>query len=290
MDALRKIIGNAYSTQINDLNHALEKPNSKIENQILISFEECCWGGNKQQAGKLKTLVTSDVQTIRHLYANPYEVKNYANCIFLSNEDWVVPFAPKERRFLCLNVNDKFCGMETAAVRDYMTPLFQMETIKAFAKILYSRDISEFNSREIPHTDAAIDQKAASLGPVEQWWEERLSFGLIVQGYQWEEDKNVRIPKHVVFLAFTSSRPQSEHPVANVRFWKTLKTVCPEVGDVRTKSSDGTRTRCATFPPLKACREAFREYIGEPGWCFEDGVEEEIEYAYEGSNVKFVRT
>ena len=77
------------------------------------------------------------------------------------------------RRFFVLNPKDVFSGKQTAAARDYFDKLLAVDPA-AFAHFLYTRDITGFNSRQPPLTDALDSQKMISMTPLETVFHECL--------------------------------------------------------------------------------------------------------------------
>ena len=71
-------------------------------------------------------------------------VDDYANYIITTNNDWFAGCTEDDRRHYCLALNNQFAGRSTAEKDNYFKKIYQAPA-EAFAKILYNRDISEFN-------------------------------------------------------------------------------------------------------------------------------------------------
>lgn len=94
-----------------------------------------------------------------------------------SNERWVIPATEDEGRFFVLEVSEKRRGDHKyfAAIRHEMMNGGR----EALLAYLQNYDISDFQVRAVPDTEALAEQKDQSLRNVEKWWRETLQRGAI---------------------------------------------------------------------------------------------------------------
>lgn len=105
-DWLRRAIGCA-ALKVSAARHLTGNFNAHLDGKILLICEEAFWGGDKQSAGVLKDLITSETLQIEGKHANLVERPNYVAVVFISNNSWVVPTDGEDaRRFLVLHCLD----------------------------------------------------------------------------------------------------------------------------------------------------------------------------------------
>jgi hypothetical protein len=88
-----------------------------------------------------------------------------------SNEDWVVPAGKDERRFCALHVDPR-CAQSHESFRE-TDEEFAKGGLEALLHDLLAFDLDSF-IRQIPRTEALLEQKLRSLDSVEIYWFERL--------------------------------------------------------------------------------------------------------------------
>ncbi len=253
--------------------------NAHMATCLLLQADEAMWAGDKVAEGRLKGLVTSSHQMIEYKGIDPIQVRNHVRLMMTSNEDWVVPTGPKERRFGVFDVSDrheqdrKYFGalvasMEAPGGREAL--LWELLNWKLDDAVL----------RTIPQTEALLDQKLKSAGSVEQWWYQCLDHGEVKAGSGWPvwlATRSMHKQYRVYCDQYNISRPVEERS-----FMKTLKRMCPgfvkrrlgkaEFHDVP-EDIDGHRVPSATpanrpwgyeFPVLADARAWFDQAYGQP--------------------------
>ena len=89
---LGAIIGKHHFQDVGDIDDVIGRFNaSDMEAPILLFIDEGAWGGDRKQGGKLRKLVTETTHRVEQKHLPKYTIDSYANFIFASNEDWVVP-------------------------------------------------------------------------------------------------------------------------------------------------------------------------------------------------------
>lgn len=181
--------------------------NAHLETAVLVFADEAFWAGDKQGEGTLKSLVTSDAMLVERKGIDARMAPSYIHLIVASNADWTVPASLDERRFFVLNVS-----ADRRNDHEYFRQLeesWQSGERESFLHYLQTLDISEFNVRRVPQTEALLEQKLMSLGVIERWffaalqngyfeaepWQEWLPSGMLHKSLvSWCKLVNARVP------------------------------------------------------------------------------------------------
>jgi hypothetical protein len=232
-----------HGVHISQGTHLTGKFNAHLRDAIFVFADEAFFAGDKANEGALKSLITEPYLTVEAKHQNAVTVKNMTHILMASNSDWVVPASGKERRFCVMDVsNDRLQDIP------YFAELDEQAENGGLAAMLYDllkHDISNFNFRSVPETEALSAQKQLSLESLDEWWHSVLSRGfayrsrhgaeifsgwheflsteLLYQSYlQWCRDTNARHPKTNVQLGkmmkamYKGHRPRGMHPVHEI--------------------------------------------------------------------------
>jgi len=99
----KTLTGRIVGALVDDPRYLMGQFNAHLAQTLLLQADEAFWSGDKAGVGHLKGLITSDVQMIEHKGVDPVRVRNYVRLLVTSNEDWVVPAGPDERRWLVID-------------------------------------------------------------------------------------------------------------------------------------------------------------------------------------------
>ena len=255
-----KIVGSHYC-HISHQDQLTGRFNSHLQNALLVFCDEGIWGGNKAAEGKLKAMVTEDVNIIEPKGKDAYSVKNHIRLIVASNNDWVVPAGLEERRFFVLDVSDNH--MQD---KDYFKPLFEQMDNGGREAMLYDLlhyDLSDIDLRSFPRTKALMDQISRSMTSFQKFWFERLQAGLIKNfddGWKQMVETESIYDDFVTYCKDIGERFR----IGKSEFGKQLKKLCPGISNKRVVNSHGMskkRVPYYCFPDLKHCREAFESMV-----------------------------
>lgn len=133
---------------------------------------------SKAGEGVLKQLVTEPQIAIERKFFDSVMARNCLHILIASNNDWVVPAGPDERRFFVLDVDDS--RQQDPA---YFDPIYaEMDNggREAMLHDLRKVDLRCFNIREPPASKALGEQKVQSLDPHAKWWLDKLMAGELV--------------------------------------------------------------------------------------------------------------
>lgn len=205
--------------------------------------DEAFFAGDRQHEGELKGLVTERTLPIEGKGQNLVTLPNFLHVIMSSNSEWVVPASHDERRYAVFDVADNRIGD-----RKYFADIeVQMENggLAAMIHELLHMDLSGFEVRDIPDSEALADQKKHSLDTLDRWWpavrergfvwcsrhglakfnewHEFVSTELLNRSYlQWCGDNRVRRPMSRVQLGqrmsviYSPIRPRGEQIIGEV--------------------------------------------------------------------------
>ena len=149
--------------------------NAHMASCLLLQADEAVWAGDKSAEGRLKGLITSPRQQIESKGIDPIPLPNYLRLVMTSNEEWVVPAGKDERRFAVLDVVPN-CAQNHSYFKE-MDEQLAAGGLEHLLGDLLAFDLACVNLRQIPRTDALLEQKIRSLNSVESWWFERLMSG-----------------------------------------------------------------------------------------------------------------
>ena len=103
-------------------------------------------------------------------------MNSYLRVVLASNNEWIVPDDPHERRYCVVRSKNTYCGRESDENKDYFDKVRGVPSW-AWAHYLYTRDLSRFRTRLPPLTAAAQQQREFTMDPILQWWAGLLSSG-----------------------------------------------------------------------------------------------------------------
>lgn len=215
-DWIRRGIGGA-ALKVSAGRHLTGNFNAHLDGLIFLVCEEAFWGGDKQAAGVMKDLISSETLQIEGKFANLVERPNYVNMVFVSNNKWSVPVDGEDaRRFLVLICSDamKQNAKYFGAIDD------QMENggLEAMVyELMYWNPadvgMTWHNLRNPPATDSLREQAGMGLnGPAERLvsiLESGVLSGRTQDGevfyYDLFDDKPVDVARHHLVAALVTN-------------------------------------------------------------------------------------
>jgi hypothetical protein len=268
-----KLFGRHFVT-VSNTRHLTGNFNRHLHDCVLLFADEAFWAGDKQGENVLKALITEPTLTIEPKGKDLLPAQNCLHIMMASNNEWVVPAGSRERRFFVLDVSDK-----RQQDTDYFRALDEQMVgggLSAMLHDLLNYDLSQFEHRKVPHTDALVDQKIRNFSPVQSWWLQKLQDGILLNGkldVSWGDAVEKQdLWKDFLEFAKTSGisvrKPESA-------FALDLKPLLPNglPKAVRLTTRDGKRPRHWWFPDLLSCRRHFAQLFGLSREYFEEGAE-----------------
>lgn len=179
-----RLFGRHY-LQVVDAKHLVGSFNAHLRDCCILFADEAFYAGDKKHESVLKSLITEDTLMIEGKGVNAIAARNFLHVIMASNEDWVIPAGAGERRFLMLDVAD-------SNLRDhrYFREIDQEQEHggrEALLHYLLHYDLSKFDVRAVPHTDALRQQQVHSMPPEVEWWYGKLIEGEVFPGEGWPD-------------------------------------------------------------------------------------------------------
>jgi len=269
-----RIFGHHY-LHISDGKHLVGNFNSHLQQCVLLYADEAFFAGDRSHESKLKTLITEPTNHIEPKGVNSYQVRNCIHLIMSSNDTWVVPAGGQARRYFVLDVSKskmKQFGY-FAAIEEQM----KNGGREALFYDLLMRDISAFQFRDVPQTEALAEQKQYSRRGLDQLIECICFNGCLPAA-------------HPLFpnIAITSGETDGQG------FYPKAKRLAPSlkwIGSTNIASElhkkwgcvpwnsriDNFAKRGFTFPPLLKLRQLFEERHGPQDWPEQADWQNEID-------------
>ena len=164
---LRRMTGQ-HGMLVKDPRHVVGNFNAHLRDLIFLEAGEAMFAGDRRDGDRLKALVTDEVIAIEKKGVNAYQAPSRLHILMTTNADWAVPAGPESRRYLVLDVSQE-------RIRDhsYWDRLWAAAhddgVVGAMLRDLLMMDLSEFNVRKVPVTNALLDQRARSATGVVAW-------------------------------------------------------------------------------------------------------------------------
>ena len=272
-----KVFGSLWGRHflhVSDPKHLVGSFNAHLRDCVVLFGDEAFFAGDKRHESMLKTLVTEETHIIEAKGVDAVPAANYVHLLLSSNSDWVVPAGADDRRFFVLDVSDA-----KAVDTNYFAAIDkEMEEggREALLHFLMTYDLKGYEVRTVPKTHALQEQKVLSMGPVEEWWFEKLSDGRLGKEDSWPEEvskddlnhdmirymerqKIMRRPSPSALGKFLVKVMKEGYPVA----FQKMAEISVEDGYGQMRARTG-RFYFYKIPSLTECRDHFDKKFGGP--------------------------
>lgn len=250
-----------HGMQINHGKHLTGNFNSHLRDCIVLNVDEGFWAGDKQAEGVLKGLITEPTLTVEGKGRDAITAPNYLHIIITSNEDWVVPAGPDERRFAVFDV-----AASRQRDESYFNALNQQLENGGYEAMLFdllNYDLNGFSVRRVPNTTGLQQQKLASLDPVARWLFEKLAqerLHPVDMGWVPQQSKK-NLTQDFADYARRIGRAQFNSNGDATTLGSQLKKIFGSALHSTRTSVNGRRDWYWVFPPLAASRTAFEGHF-----------------------------
>ena len=269
-DFLARIVGDHHYAHVMGIEQLLGRFSSSttLANKLKL-VDECTWAGRKEDAARLKTIITEDTAYVEKKFMDGMNVRSLCNLLIFSNDSFAVHVERKDRRFCSLETDNRFSGAQTAASRAYFDRL-RAVPVEAVASVLYQWNLSHFHSRQFPHTAFRQAQQIEAFvaNSVEKWFMECLDREQLppVDVHLMWEHKRI---KESVYQDY--KHQAGPHPKPSHVFWKELATMAA-FATSQDRQAGRPSVQLVKFEPLQACRDTFRAAMGAQEWVFQSEV------------------
>jgi len=263
--ALKELAGQ-HGRQVAQPEHFTGRFNEHLTDTILLFVDEGLWAGDKKVEGVLKNLITEPVLSFEGKNKPIIEGPNHLHIVIASNEDWVIPASPDERRFAVFEADDQAFGALPSGFFDDLREQMEQGGRAAMLHDLLAMELGDWHPRKgIPQTDALVAQKVEGFrsDPIAYWWHRALEDGqleYVTTDGEWPEPFLVgSAGKGEMLDSLASSARSTRH---RAEFTKTkLARFLSRVG-VDVKGRDRKGAKVWAFPSLDEARAAFEQHVG----------------------------
>lgn len=270
------VLANAYGrlwrphfVSITKDDHVSGKFNQHLEGRRFVYVDEAMLGGDRRNAGAIKTMLTEPKIMIERKGVDPIAYDNRMIFMATSNERSVVPADIGDRRWQVFEVSP-----QRRDDKAYFSALMRQMEEGGYEAMLYDllrRDTSLGpNPRVTIKTPELFDQIIQAQGPIEKY-----VYQILDAGYLPQPDAPGNGPGVTTIAAMYSElrRTQPAQYVQRTMFGRELRKMFPNLRTAQNGkfverhlgSGDPVLERSTRyhFPPLAACRESFELYIGQ---------------------------
>lgn len=261
--------------QVSNSGHLVGNFNSHLRDLVVMFADEAFYAGDKRHESILKAIVTEELMAIEAKGVDVENAPNYIHLIMASNDIHVIPAGGDERRFFVLDV-----GTRHQQDSDYFNAISEQLDNggrEALLHQLRAHDISDFNVRRVPQTEALKEQKLLSLSVEEEWWYLKLSEARTLRtGDSWLlEVSTDELADDYIEYTRRINVTRRGNMTALGRF---LARVCPKLGSIQRRADieipvgDGftrkksMRVRFWQMPTLTEARTTWDRLFGTEKW------------------------
>ena len=253
--------------------------NAALEKAFIVFMDEALFSGDRRSADALKSLVTEPTIYINEKHQPARQMDSCHRFIAATNADHFKNTESDDRRDFVLRVSDSRKNDP-----EYWLKLNDEMTNGGVEALLYELekiDLTDFNVRVKPTTEALIDQKLRSLDHFGRWWYECLDKGYCQcnsdlqrstfdKGNAWPEF--ISTVDAIEDIKAVSGGRMYKMPIAR-DVQQAFTKLCPSAMQ-RQRLVDGSRKRGLVLPPLEQSRTEFETYLGgRVDWSIEEDAE-----------------
>ena len=238
-----------YSTKTPE-NDVFAKFNTALARKLVIKFEEADFKTNKENASKLKGLITEEIVHIEKKNKDPIDLDNYTNIVMTTNNDVPVVLEETDRRFMLVQASSARMGDKEFWDRIHLGPnnIHDPAVCSAYHHYLLHKDITNFDPKNRPITQLYRDVKQ-TFTPYHARYFQRLieEDADRVEPYEWSA--------HTLFTQMKAGSPVALN-LSETRFGRDLRLYESVVVKNKTRNSNSYRA-----DPV-----ALREFLVTKGW------------------------
>lgn len=271
-DALRAALGSELSNVFINPEHFLGRFAASPIPFLFNQIEEAVFARDPRTESPMKSRITDPTALVELKFRTPYQVDAFERFWFNSNSAAAVPITHDERRYFILHVSDARAN-DHAYFTAIRQQLYHEGGLAAMIHELKTRDISKFNVRRPPQTNARAAMIIELLKPEERCFVEILRSGELVKmdadgkriiDVQLNEDGPTWVDKDDVQIALASAfKLHGGKEATASAIGKALHASGLIDGERKAYKTRGQKA-AYRFMPLMAAREAYSEKHGIP--------------------------
>jgi hypothetical protein len=175
--ALLRIMGQ-HGLHLSHPEHLRGRHNAHLWMVVMLFADEAFYAGDKQHESVLKALITEESLAIEPKFQDLFQTLNHLHIWMASNLRWVVPVGLRGRRWFILRVSD--ARVDDSEYFEALGREMANGGFEAMRFDLERRDLSGFRVRNVPHTEAYLEQRLHSLDSINRWW-----LSVLERGFVW---------------------------------------------------------------------------------------------------------
>jgi hypothetical protein len=277
-----RILGPAYVVVTKE-DHIVGRFNQHMGSTLLLHSEEALYAGDKKHAGIIRSLITDPYHMFEQKGVDAKKVRNFLRLALTSNEVYAAPAKPGDRRYTVIDMGDRIASQKLIkAVLEEMQGDGPAALHHALLNMEYDPAICRTNVKNA----SLLSLKTTNLTPVENWWMDVLTSGMVLPDYlnwatkpekdDWPEvvssvalhvsmmlklrERNVRSVPSEQVLAFNLARFIGAALHKGQRSYDN-----PLLDDFPqpVKMMNARQNSILNMPSLADCRAAFEKYLGQ---------------------------
>jgi len=252
--------------QVSDVAHVIGNFNAAIERNYVVCMDEALFSGDKKALDRLKSMVTEPTVTIEQKYQPRRIISSYHRFFAASNHQHFAQVEADDRRFVFFQVSEGRKG-DHAYWDKVHKAIDDPAVIAAMVHDMLSLDLSNFNVRQRPKTEAHTDQRLRSLSGFDRYWFEVLQTGCFWPGSPGEPSKPWQDPRFVstktMLEGWKEYEKRTRHYTALQErdVHQALQRLCPSAKRDR-QMNPTVLERGQQLPALPDARNEFAQFMG----------------------------
>lgn len=237
--------------------------NGHLGNKMLVVLEEAFWAGDKRAENIVKTLATSDKQTITYKGKDTIEVNSFVRLGYSSNESWSNHVGETDRRNFIIEV--KPYHQNDRAYFEAIQAELNNCGYEALMEWLLNREIKA-NWAKIPATPAKRQNMLRSLSPMKQWIYHELCMDMGTAKSIYKTSQPVDAKDNEMTTIGLFQKCSEFHSTAGSfkSSYHNFSTEFASLGyrSIKVATPDAKEARGYVIPPLDEARRKFDRLVG----------------------------
>lgn len=238
--------------------HLVGNFNAHLRAVCFVFADEAFFAGDHEGEAVIKGIITEPELTVERKGVDAFAIRNRLKVAMATNSEWAVAASEDERRYFVLEVSSRRRGDH-----EFFHELNrQMDAggLGALLHYLLNLDLTGFNIRSVPNTQALQQQKIRSLKPFRAWLFARLWAGSLSSiDTEWRASQP-RASICAEFAEYAKAKSLRYESTDARALGVELHAIFPGLADKR--EAAGRRAWLWVFPELTEAREAFCRAAG----------------------------